>query len=307
MNALRLLVYVALLSAIHTASAQTPEWIWHANGGKAPGNNERRFFRKTFTLDAKPTKAKDKARILSALDNLSAGGSTAGAEGIRQAYNLAEMNFDKLGVTRVILATDGDFNVGITDQNELKSFIERERNTGIFLSVLGFGVGNYNDAMMQTLAQNGNGNAAYIDTLSEARKLLVEEASSTLFPIAKDVKIQVEFNPAQVAAYRLVGYENRLLAKEDFNDDTKDAGEIGAGHTVTVLYEVVPAGVPVRGAVDPLKYQPEKNTAPASEPTVSAPPSVSVAPEATDSAELFEILSAPLVLSPPALTVVAPV
>jgi Ca-activated chloride channel homolog len=200
-----------------------------------------------------PTKAGEKARIIAALDNLDAGGSTAGAEGIRQAYNLAEMNFDKTSINRVILATDGDFNVGITDPEELKSFVERKRETGIYLSVLGFGRGNYNDEMMQVLAQNGNGNAAYIDTLNEARKVLVDEASSTLFPIAKDVKIQVEFNPHTVSEYRLIGYETRMLNREDFNNDKVDAGEIGAGHTVTALYEVTPKGS-AGALVDPLRY-----------------------------------------------------
>ena len=157
-----------------------------------------------------------KAKIMAALENLSAGGSTAGAEGIRQAYQLAEQSFDKGGVNRVILATDGDFNVGITDIDELKGFVERERESGIFLSVLGFGRGNYNDALMQALAQNGNGAAAYIDTLNEARKVLVEESTSTLFPIAKDVKIQVEFNPATVSEYRLIGYENRHAQSRGF-------------------------------------------------------------------------------------------
>jgi Ca-activated chloride channel homolog len=204
-----------------------------------------------------PTKIRDKAKIIAALDNLEAGGSTAGAEGIRQAYNLAEMNFDKSGVNRVILATDGDFNVGIDDPQELKSFVERKRETGVYLSVLGFGRGNYNDELMQVLAQNGNGNAAYIDTLNEARKVLVDEASSTLFPIAKDVKIQVEFNPQTVSEYRLIGYETRLLNREDFNNDKVDAGEIGAGHTVTALYEVTPKG---SGAtlIDPLRYTTEQ-------------------------------------------------
>jgi Ca-activated chloride channel family protein len=182
-----------------------------------------------------PTSVKDKAKILNAIESFNSGGSTAGAEGIRQAYQLAEKNFDKEGVNRVILATDGDFNVGITNPEELKSFVERERSTGIFLSVLGFGRGNYNDTMMQTLAQNGNGVAAYIDNLNEARKVLVDEASSTLFTIAKDVKIQVEFNPARVAEYRLIGYETRMLNREDFNNDKVDAGDIGAGHTVTAL------------------------------------------------------------------------
>ncbi|MEM1277102.1 MAG: VWA domain-containing protein [Pseudomonadota bacterium] len=200
-----------------------------------------------------PTQARDKAKILAALDQLSAGGSTAGGEGIRQAYQMAEANFDPDGVNRVILATDGDFNVGITDIDELKGFVERKRQTGVYLSILGFGRGNYNDQLMQALAQNGNGQAAYIDTLNEARKILVEEASSTLFPIAKDVKLQIEFNPATVAEYRLIGYETRLLNREDFNNDKVDAGEIGSGHRVTALYEVTPVGT--RGAIDGLRYQ----------------------------------------------------
>jgi len=191
-----------------------------------------------------PTEAREKSKIFNALDNLSAGGSTAGAEGIRQAYRLAEDNFQKDGVNRIMLATDGDFNVGISSRDELKDFVERKRKTGIFLSVLGFGQGNLNDHMMQTLAQNGNGVAAYIDTLSEARKVLVEEASSTLFPIAKDVKIQVEFNPESVDEYRLIGYETRALNREDFNNDAVDAGDIGAGHTVTAIYEITPKGGP---------------------------------------------------------------
>lgn len=203
-----------------------------------------------------PTKISEKGKIIAALDNLSAGGSTAGAEGIRQAYNLAKANFDGKAVNRVILATDGDFNVGITNQEELKDFVERERKSGIFLSVLGFGQGNYNDAMMQALAQNGNGVAAYIDTLNEARKILVEESASTLFPIAKDVKIQVEFNPATVAEYRLVGYETRALNREDFNNDAVDAGDIGAGHTVTAIYEVTPKDGP--RAVDESRYTAEE-------------------------------------------------
>jgi Ca-activated chloride channel family protein len=191
-----------------------------------------------------PTPASDRAKILAAIERLGAGGSTAGAEGIRQAYALAEANFDASGVNRVILATDGDFNVGITSRDELKGFVERKREKGIFLSVLGFGMGNYNDAMMQALAQNGNGAAAYIDTINEARKTLVEEATSTLVPIAKDVKIQVEFNPAQVAEYRLVGYETRTLRREDFGNDKVDAGDVGSGHTVTAIYEIVPVGGP---------------------------------------------------------------
>jgi Ca-activated chloride channel family protein len=191
-----------------------------------------------------PTPVSQKQKILAVIDELGAGGSTAGAEGIRQAYNLAEANYDPKGVNRVILATDGDFNVGITDQGELKGYIERERGKGVFLSVLGFGMGNYNDALMQTLAQNGNGTAAYIDTVSEARKTLVEEAGSTLFTIAKDVKIQVEFNPAAVAEYRLIGYETRALNRDDFDNDKVDAGDVGSGQTVTALYEVVPVGGP---------------------------------------------------------------
>ena len=208
-----------------------------------------------------PTKVSEKEKIFSALDRLSAGGSTAGAAGIKQAYQLAESNFLKEGVNRVILATDGDFNVGISNREELKSYIEKKRDTGVFLSVLGFGAGNYNDALMQTLAQNGNGNAAYIDTLSEARKVLVEEAGSTLFTIAKDVKIQVEFNPAKIAEYRLIGYESRILQREDFNNDKVDAGEVGAGHNVTAIYEVVEVGSDRRN-IDPLRYgndAPEKN------------------------------------------------
>jgi Ca-activated chloride channel family protein len=191
-----------------------------------------------------PTAASDKAKILGVIDGLYAGGSTAGAEGIRQAYALAEQNFDANGVNRVILATDGDFNVGITSRDELKGFVERERGKGIFLSILGFGMGNYNDALMQALAQNGNGAAAYIDTINEARKVLVEEATSTLIPIAKDVKIQVEFNPAAVAEYRLIGYETRLLNRDDFANDKVDAGDVGSGQTVTALYEIVPVGGP---------------------------------------------------------------
>lgn len=199
-----------------------------------------------------PTKVQDKAQIMMALQNLQAGGGTAGAEGIRQAYQLAEVNFDKNAVNRVILGTDGDFNVGITNPEELKDFVEREKDNGIFLSVLGFGRGNYNDEMMQILAQNGNGVAAYIDSLNEARKVLVEEATSTLFPIAKDVKIQVEFNPATVAEYRLVGYETRALKTEDFNNDKVDAGDIGAGAEVTAIYEVTPKGS--KTAIDESRY-----------------------------------------------------
>ncbi len=199
-----------------------------------------------------PTKVADKSKILAALDKLGAGGSTAGAAGIQDAYRLAEAGFDKTAVNRIILATDGDFNVGITDQNELKGFIERKRQSGIFLSILGVGQGNHNDALMQTLAQNGNGTAAYADTLNEARKVLVEESSSTLFTIAKDVKVQIEWNPERVAEYRLIGYETRALKREDFNNDKIDAGDIGSGHTVTAIYEVTPVGAPV--LTDDLRY-----------------------------------------------------
>ncbi len=199
-----------------------------------------------------PTKLSEKGKILAAIEALGAGGSTAGAAGINDAYRLAEAHFDKNGVNRIILATDGDFNVGISNRDELKGFIERKRASGIFLSILGVGEGNYNDAMMQALAQNGNGTAAYVDTLNEARKVLVDEASSTLFTIAKDVKIQVEFNPATVSEYRLIGYETRALAREDFNNDKVDAGDIGSGHTVTAIYEVTPVGAPK--LVDNLRY-----------------------------------------------------
>lgn len=201
-----------------------------------------------------PTRAAERTSILASLEGLQAGGSTAGAEGIRQAYRLAREHWRGDGVNRVILATDGDFNVGLSSPDELESYIARQRASGVFLSVLGFGMGNYNDALMQRLAQHGNGAAAYIDTLSEARKVLVEESASTLFPIAKDVKVQVEFNPAAISEYRLIGYETRMLAREDFRNDKVDAGEIGAGHAVTALYEVTPAG---SGAeqVAPLRYR----------------------------------------------------
>ncbi|PPD41351.1 MAG: hypothetical protein CTY15_13720 [Methylocystis sp.] len=203
-------------------------------------------------VSLEPTKISDKGKIIAAIDVLGAGGSTAGAEGIQDAYRLAETHFDKGGVNRVILATDGDFNVGVTDQGELKGLIERKRDKGIFLSILGVGQGNHNDALMQTLAQNGNGTAAYVDTLNEARKVLVEEASSTLFPIARDVKIQVEWNPARVSEYRLIGYETRALRREDFNNDKVDAGDVGSSHRVTAIYEITPAGE--KKLVDDLRY-----------------------------------------------------
>ncbi|MER8409833.1 von Willebrand factor type A domain-containing protein [Mesorhizobium sp. M1342] len=200
----------------------------------------------TYAGDAgtvlEPTKASEKDKILNAIDNLTPGGSTAGEAGIKEAYRLAQKSFVKDGVNRVMLATDGDFNVGQTDDDDLKRLIEKERKTGVFLSVFGFGRGNLNDQMMQTIAQNGNGTAAYIDTLAEAEKVLVEDASSTLFTIAKDVKIQVEFNPNKVSEYRLIGYETRALNREDFNNDRVDAGDIGSGHSVTAIYEITPKG-----------------------------------------------------------------
>jgi Ca-activated chloride channel family protein len=202
------------------------------------------------------TSGGEKEKIHEAIARLQAGGSTNGGAGIQLAYKIAEEQFVKGGINRVILATDGDFNVGITSQGDLIHLIEHKRATGIFLSVLGVGTGNIKDATMEKLAGKGNGNYAYLDSLHEARKVLVKEAGATLVTVAKDVKIQVEFNPANVSAYRLVGYENRLLRKEDFNDDRKDAGEVGAGHTVTALYEIVPPGAKMDAPkVDPLKYQ----------------------------------------------------
>lgn len=201
------------------------------------------------------TSAANKGEILAALDNLQAGGSTNGGAGIQLAYTVALNNFIQGGNNRVILATDGDFNVGLSSDDELVNLIENKRRSGVFLSVLGFGSGNLNDSMMEKLADKGNGNYAYIDSREEARKALGQQAAGTLYTIAKDVKIQVEFNPALVAGYRLIGYENRLLADRDFNDDKKDAGEIGAGHSVTALYEIIPAGQKVENpGVDELKY-----------------------------------------------------
>jgi Ca-activated chloride channel family protein len=213
-----------------------------------------------------PTSGTNKTAIKEAIDQLEAGGSTAGGEGIQLAYKVARENFIKGGNNRIILATDGDFNVGLSSDDELVSLIEKERKSGIFLSVLGYGMGNYKDNKMQQLADKGNGNHSYIDNINEARKVLVSEFASTLFTIAKDVKIQIEFNPAKVQAYRLIGYENRVLAAEDFNDDNKDAGELGSGHTVTALYEVIPVGVKSEfiANVDPLKYQPAKASTAAS-------------------------------------------
>ena len=211
----------------------------------------------TYAGDAgtvlEPTKVSERDKILRAIDTLTPGGSTAGEAGIREAYRLAEKSFVKDGVNRVMLATDGDFNVGQSDDDDLKRIIEEKRKSGVFLSVFGFGRGNLNDQMMQTIAQNGNGTAAYIDTLAEAEKVLVQDASSTIFPIAKDVKIQVEFNPQKVAEYRLIGYETRALKREDFNNDRVDAGEIGSGHSVTAIYEITPKGSPAT-VIDGLRY-----------------------------------------------------
>ena len=210
-----------------------------------------------------PTSGAHKERLHDAIARLEAGGSTNGGEGIALAYQVAREQFVKGGINRVILATDGDFNVGVTSEGDLTRLIEEKRASGIFLSVLGVGTGNVKDSTMEKLADRGNGNYAYLDTVHEARKVLVREAGATLVTVAKDVKMQVEFNPVNVAAYRLIGYENRVLASEDFNDDRKDAGEIGAGHTVTALYEIVPAGVKIDiPGVDPLKYQRPVATAP---------------------------------------------
>lgn len=202
------------------------------------------------------TPGSQRQKILAAIEQLEAGGSTNGGAGINLAYRIAKENFVPGGVNRVLLCTDGDFNVGTTSTGDLVRMVEEKARSGVFLSVLGFGRGNLNDSMMETISNKGNGNYAYVDNLSEARKVLVQQMSGTLVTIAKDVKIQIEFNPSQVAAYRLIGYEDRMLAAEDFNNDKKDAGEIGAGHTVTALYELVPSGQKVDvPAVDPLKYQ----------------------------------------------------
>lgn len=209
------------------------------------------------------TRGNDKIKIKYAIDALDAGGSTAGGEGIKLAYNTAKKNFVKGGNNRVILCTDGDFNVGTSSEDELQTLIEDERQSDIFLSVLGFGTGNYQDSKMQLLADKGNGNHNYIDNLSEAKKVFVNEFGGTLFTIAKDVKLQIEFNPEKFQGYRLIGYENRLLNKEDFNDDKKNAGELGSGHAVTALYELIPAGIKdtMLKNVDALKYQKTKSSA----------------------------------------------
>jgi Ca-activated chloride channel family protein len=205
------------------------------------------------------TPGNQKEKIEAALDNLQAGGSTAGGEGIQLAYKIAMENFIENGNNRVILATDGDFNVGASSDGELIRMIEEKREQGTFLSILGFGTGNYKDSKMEQLADKGNGNYAYIDGLNEAKKVFVKEMGGTLLTIAKDVKLQVEFNPSKVKAYRLIGYENRMLRNEDFNDDKKDAGDIGSGHRVTAMYEIIPAGVNATiPEVDKLKYQETK-------------------------------------------------
>jgi Ca-activated chloride channel family protein len=209
------------------------------------------------------TPGNDKEKIIQALDRLEAGGSTAGGAGIKLAYEVALQNFRKEGNNRIILATDGDFNVGASSNAEMERLIEQKRDQGVFLTVVGFGMGNYKDDKMEILADKGNGNYAYIDNLQEARKVFVSEFGGTLFTIAKDVKFQIEFNPTKVQAYRLIGYENRRLQNEDFNDDKKDAGELGSGHTVTALYEIIPVGVESEfvKTVDPMKYQTNKTEA----------------------------------------------
>lgn len=189
------------------------------------------------------TPASNQQEILSAIDQLASGGSTNGGQGIQLAYDVARQNFIDNGINRVVLCTDGDFNVGVTSQSELVDLIENSAQSGVFLSVFGFGRGNLNDSTMEKLADKGNGVYGYVDNMLEAHRLMVDQVGATLITIAKDVKIQVDFNPARVSAYRLIGYENRMLQTEDFDDDTKDAGEIGAGHTVTAFYEIIPAGV----------------------------------------------------------------
>jgi len=208
------------------------------------------------------TSGNDKMKIKDAIDKLEAGGSTAGGAGIRLAYKIAKENFVREGNNRVVLCTDGDFNIGASSDDDMERLIEKERESGVFLTVLGYGMGNYKDNKMQKLADKGNGNHAYIDGISEAKKVLVNEFGGTLFTIAKDVKLQIEFNPAKVQGYRLIGYENRMLNKEDFNNDRKDAGDMGSGHSVTALYEVIPSGVnsDFLNSVDPLKYQSGKST-----------------------------------------------
>jgi Ca-activated chloride channel family protein len=210
-------------------------------------------------LVLEPTSGSEKKKIIEALDNLEAGGSTAGGAGIQLAYAVAKEHFKAGGNNRVILATDGDFNVGESSNGGMERLIEEKRKAGVFLTVLGFGMGNYKDSKMEILSDKGNGNYAYIDNITEAKKVLVNEFGGTLFTIAKDVKLQIEFNPSKVKAYRLIGYENRMLKSEDFNNDNKDAGELGSGHTVTALYEIIPMGVNSEfDKIDELKYQTTK-------------------------------------------------
>ncbi len=212
-----------------------------------------------------PTAGSEQQKIIAAIETLGAGGSTHASSGITTAYQLAEQALLPKGNNRIVLASDGDFNVGITSRGELQKLVEEKRQSGVFLTVLGFGMGNYHDDTMEVLADKGNGNYAYIDSLLEAKKVMVKEVSGTLFALASDVKIQVEFNPVKVGAYRLIGYENRALADEDFNDDKKDAGEIGVGHRVTALYEVIPVAAAGQPTVDPLKYQKVEKNDPVSE------------------------------------------
>ena len=214
------------------------------------------------TVALEPTTGSDKQKIIDAIDALQAAGGTAGRDGLERAYAMAQRHFDAKAVNRIILATDGDFNIGVRDPRQLEFFIAEKRKSGVYLSIFGVGDGNLNDALIQRLTQSGNGNAAYIDSLLEARKALQGELGSTMFPIANDVKMQVEFNPARVAAYRLIGYETRMLARQDFKDDKVDAGDMGAGHTVTAIYEITPAAGAAK-LVDPLRYGTGKKAAPA--------------------------------------------
>lgn len=244
-----------------------------------------------LVLPATPGNRKNE--IKDAINQLHAGGSTAGGEGIQLAYKVAQENFIKGGNNRVILATDGDFNVGMSGDNELEDLIVKEREKGIFLTCLGFGMGNYKDSKMEVLADKGNGNYAYIDNMQEAQKTLVSEFGGTLFTIAKDVKSQIEFNPAKVQSYRLIGYENRLLNEEDFKDDKKDAGDMGSGHSVTILYEIVPAGIKddSKREVDPLKYQQPQETDAASNGELATVKFRYKQPDASKSKEMVHVIS----------------
>ena len=236
------------------------------------------------------TSGADKATILAALNNLNAGGSTAGGAGIELAYKIAQENKFENGNNRVILATDGDFNVGASSHSDLTRLIEEKRQTGIFLTCLGFGMGNYKDGTMEILADKGNGNYAYIDDIKEAKKLFGEELTGTLITVAKDVKIQVEFNPKLVASYRLVGYENRMLNTEDFKDDKKDAGEVGAGHCVTALYEIIPANKNTLTDETPLRYQTKVETAEANKNEIATVKVRYKLPKESKSTEMQKII-----------------